>query len=481
MDTILIMTKAYDNRLVYYTRQVAEWIITTQSSENGRPFTVYVDGHLEKSKHFGYQELANQNEIFKNHIKFWTPRLLYKQPEMFHLIILLGGDGTVLFTSWLFQTYVPPIISFHLGSLSFLTPYPFEEYQQSLSNIFNSTDNQQLAPFISLRMRLSCTIYRAVHKTDGAATRQAKQCAITGAVWTRRAKSDGKDMRGEWQLIETEWMKDHGHQVDPRIKEEESNNDDDNTHLIDCCTTTPCETFQVLNELVVDRGPSSYMATLELFADDQHLCTVQADGLVVSTPTGSTAYSLSAGGSLCHPCVPAILITPICAHTLNFRPMLLPHTCIIRVVVRATARSTAYCSFDGKNRCELKRGDHMTVEFSRFAVPTITRKETNFDWFESLQKCLMWSQRAEQKPFVLVESNNQKKRSKPENGTSSTSGQSTPSEKVLVCTDENENLKKQKLNRTQEEKEREEQEGFDLVPWTREEMESEILSLNEQQ
>ena len=89
MDTILIMTKAYDNQLVYYTRQVAEWIVTTQSSQNGRPFTVYVDGHLEKSKHFGYQALVDQNDVFKDHIKFWTPRLLYKKPETFHLIILV--------------------------------------------------------------------------------------------------------------------------------------------------------------------------------------------------------------------------------------------------------------------------------------------------------------------------------------------------------------------------------------------------------
>ena len=209
----------------------------------------------------------------------------------FYIYIKLGGDGTVLFTSWLFQTFVPPIISFHLGSLSFLTPYPFEEYQKSLSNIFNSTNNQQLAPFISLRMRLSCTIYRAINEADNETTRQAKQCAITGAIWTRRAKSDGKDMRGKWQLMETEWMKDHGHLLDPRVKEEQ--NDDDDTRPIDCCTTTPCETFQVLNELVVDRGPSPYMATLELFADEQHLCTVEADGLVISTPTGSTAYSVN--------------------------------------------------------------------------------------------------------------------------------------------------------------------------------------------
>ena len=83
----------------------------------------------------------------------------------------------------------------------------------------------------------------------------------------------------------------------------------------------PTESFHILNDLVVDRGPSAFMSQLELFVDDQHLTTVQADGLVISTPTGSTAYSLSAGGSIVHPEVPSILVTPICPHTLSFRPV----------------------------------------------------------------------------------------------------------------------------------------------------------------
>lgn len=70
---------------------------------------------------------------------------------------------------------------------------------------------------------------------------------------------------------------------------------------------------------MVDRGPSPYVSLLELFGDEHHMTTVQADGLAVSTPTGSTAYSLSAGGSLVHPEIPALLLTPICPHTLSFR------------------------------------------------------------------------------------------------------------------------------------------------------------------
>ncbi|KAI8148414.1 ATP-NAD kinase-like domain-containing protein [Fennellomyces sp. T-0311] len=464
MDTILIMTKARDNCLVAYTREVAQYIITTQRSAKGDPFTVYVDAHLETSKHFGYQELA-KDPVYANHLKFWTPALCYKSPEMFHLIVVLGGDGTVLFTSWLFQTIVPPIIPFHLGSLSFLTPFPFSEYQTALHNLFSGK-----GPGITLRMRLSCTIYRSCEDPGNTRVRQARQCAVTGAIWTRKAKTAGKDKRCQWQLMETEWMKDHinGH---PQFPSGDASHDKQ-THDIPCYTTVPCETFEVLNELVVDRGPSPYMATLELFGDEQHLTTVEADGLVISTPTGSTAYSLSAGGSLCHPCVPAILISPICAHTLNFRPMLLPYTTTVRVVVRSSARTSAYCSFDGKYRVELTRGDHVSITFSRYAMPTLSRKDTNYDWFTSLQQCLMWNQRVPQKPFVVVESHKKRKKARTEPASPGSSSDS--SESVFACVNDGDDSKKD-AQQDQDDDEDTEQ-GFDLVPWTKEELEREMLS-----
>ncbi|KAJ3034918.1 hypothetical protein HDV00_004528 [Rhizophlyctis rosea] len=135
------------------------------------------------------------------------------------------------------------------------------------------------------------------------------------------------------------------------------------------------ETFQILNDMVVDRGPSAYMSQLELFVDDRHLTTVQADGLVLSTPTGSTAYSLSAGGSLVHPEVPSFLVTPICPHTLSFRPMLLPDSIELKIQVPADSRNTAWASFDGRHRIELKQGDYITVGLSRWPMPTVCEKD----------------------------------------------------------------------------------------------------------
>ncbi|KAJ3400119.1 hypothetical protein HDV05_001329, partial [Chytridiales sp. JEL 0842] len=157
------------------------------------------------------------------------------------------------------------------------------------------------------------------------------------------------------------------------------------------------QTFHVLNELVVDRGPSPYMSQLDLLIDDTHLTTTQADGLVVATPTGSTAYSLSAGGSMVHPLVPAILVTPICPHTLSFRPLLLPDSIELKILIPPHSRTaTAWASFDGRNRTELKQGEYVVVSMSMFPVGTVCKEGQSQDWVESLRRCLNWGGRSVQ-------------------------------------------------------------------------------------
>lgn len=119
------------------------------------------------------------------------------------------------------------------------------------------------------------------------------------------------------------------------------------------------------------------MSSTELYGDDMHLTSIEADGVCIATPTGSTAYNLAAGGSLCHPEIPAMLVgttslpgvsktyifangcfcqvSPICAHSLTFRPLILPDSMVLRVGVPYDARSTAWVSFDGRQRIELHR------------------------------------------------------------------------------------------------------------------------------
>ena len=116
--------------------------------------------------------------------------------------------------------------------------------------------------------------------------------------------------------------------------------------------------------------------------------------------TGSTAYSLSAGGSMVHPSVPAMLLTPICPHSLSFRPLLFHDSATLKVAVPPTSRSTAYVSLDGKNRVELFPGDAVFVKVSSHPVPVICNTNENEDWFKSVMGNLNWNQRRAQKPFA---------------------------------------------------------------------------------
>lgn len=158
------------------------------------------------------------------------------------------------------------------------------------------------------------------------------------------------------------------------------------------------ETYSILNDVVVDRGPNPTITTTELYGDYRFLTAVEADGVVISTPSGSTAYSLSAGGSLVHPDIPAMLISPICPHTLSFRPLVVPDSLVVRVGVPYDARASAWCSFDGKSRIELRRGDILTVSASRYPFPKVHAGDPN-NWFSRLSHTLHWNERSRQKPL----------------------------------------------------------------------------------
>lgn len=142
------------------------------------------------------------------------------------------------------------------------------------------------------------------------------------------------------------------------------------------------------------------MSSIEIFGDDEHFTSVQADGVCVATPTGSTAYNLAAGGSLCHPENPVILVSAICAHTLSFRPIILPDTIVLRIGVPYDARTSSWASFDGRERVELCRGDYVTISASRYpfanVMPHGRRSE---DWINSISGKLGWNTRQRQKSY----------------------------------------------------------------------------------
>jgi NAD+ kinase len=154
----------------------------------------------------------------------------------------------------------------------------------------------------------------------------------------------------------------------------------------------------VLNEVVVDRGYSPYLSNLECYCDNVPITNIQADGIIISSTTGSTAYSLSAGGSMVHPQMPAILFTPICPHSLSFRPLIFPDSVELKIQVPDDSRSTAWASFDGREQTELHRGDYLIIRVSKWPFVWIRESDGVGDWFKSLADCLHWNDRRKQKP-----------------------------------------------------------------------------------
>jgi NAD+ kinase len=121
--------------------------------------------------------------------------------------------------------------------------------------------------------------------------------------------------------------------------------------------------------------------------DGKLTTTVQADGLIVATPSGSSAYSLSAGGPLVAPSLCAILVTPICPHSLSFRPLMLPDCSKIRIRLPYNARATAWASFDGRGQTELQPGDFVEVRQQKCSIPRPEIKTTlNIDVIENKEQ-----------------------------------------------------------------------------------------------
>jgi NAD+ kinase len=147
----------------------------------------------------------------------------------------------------------------------------------------------------------------------------------------------------------------------------------------------------VLNECLVDRGASPAMVTLQVSADRHHITTVQADGLIISTPSGSTAYSMSAGGPMVAPSVAGTLITPIAPHSLSFRPLVVPESSEIVVQIPKHARSHARASFDGRHTMRLQRGSAIRCTTSKCALPMVSLGYLDRDWYEGISTKLRWN------------------------------------------------------------------------------------------
>lgn len=232
VKSVFILTKIYDQDLIPKTRQLASWLL---SKDRDVAFTVYIQDKLKTNKKFDVSGLID--ELAKEHaaegqqtedearstisqrIRYWDEPMCRTKPHMFDFVITLGGDGTVLYASWLFQRIVPPVLSFALGSLGFLTKFDFEEHEAILSGALKH------GVTVSLRLRFEGTIMRSQRKLirDGSSTTTSSE-----EEDEEEAQRRGRDL------------------VEELIGEER---EDAHTHR-------PDGTYEILNEIVVDRGPN---------------------------------------------------------------------------------------------------------------------------------------------------------------------------------------------------------------------------------
>ena len=240
-----------------------------------------------------------QAGVPRNDLRLQDPRL----------IIVLGGDGTLLSAARSFAGTGIPILSVNLGSLGFLTEIPLAQLYTTLEQWCNGIAD------IDLRFMMHCELFR-----DGAPIR-------------------------EWDA---------------------------------------------LNDVVVAKGTIARMADYTVHIDQQFVATFRADGIICSTPTGSTAYNLAANGPILMSSVDAMVITPICPHLLTIRPIVVPSQSMVSIQIEGVPNQT-YLTVDGQEAVEVMVGDQVHCGRSKFSVPLIRIKPNAL--FDVLRSKLKWGVR----------------------------------------------------------------------------------------
>ena len=225
------------------------------------------------------------------------------------LVIVLGGDGTLLHAARVFAPSNTPILSVNLGSLGFLTEIPLSDLYMTLENWCNGVAD------IDVRTMMHATLLR-----------------------------DGKAIR-EWDA---------------------------------------------LNDVVVAKGTIARMADYTVLIDEQLVATFRADGVIVSTPTGSTAYNLAANGPIVMPAVSCMVVTPICPHLLTIRPMVMPGESSIAIKVEGVP-SQIVLTVDGQEAVDLQLGDRVECRRATSCVRLLRLRPNGL--FSVLRSKLKWGVR----------------------------------------------------------------------------------------
>jgi NAD+ kinase len=226
------------------------------------------------------------------------------------LVIVLGGDGTLLSAARATAPVDVPLLGVNLGSLGFLTEVP----PQSLYTMLDAIAQGKAQ--VEHRALMECTLLR------------------------------GDEVRGS---------------------------------------------YLVFNDAVVNKTTLARLNTYDLYIDGVFVSSYRADGMIVATPTGSTAYSLSAGGPVLMPTVKALVVTPVAPHSLTHRPLVVPDSTVIEILLRSE-EEVAYLSLDGQPGLDLRDGDRVRCRRSQH---TVNLFRTGSDFFQVLRTKLKWGERQE--------------------------------------------------------------------------------------
>lgn len=147
---------------------------------------------------------------------------------------------------------------------------------------------------------------------------------------------------------------------------------------------------EVLNDVVINKGALARIADHDCFVDGEYVTTYKADGIIVATPTGSTAYALSAGGPIVHPSVDGVIIAPICSHALTQRAIVVPGDRVIRISLKSES-ADVYLTIDGQTGVALETGDELEVQRSPNRVLLV--RNPSVGYFGILRQKLHWGER----------------------------------------------------------------------------------------
>jgi NAD+ kinase len=284
MKKIAIFAKVHDPRCQDVAIELIKWL-------EARGLVPLVESHL--SRHLSCQGGAEHIDI----------------PEHADLVVVLGGDGTLISVARLVGDREVPILGVNLGSLGFLTEVTLDELYPALESCLSGDYR------VSERMMLRAAVER-----------------------------DGREI----------------------------------------------ESHQVLNDVVINKGALARIVDLETTVDESWLTTFKSDGLIISTPTGSTGYSLAAGGPIVHPALDCLVITPICPHTLTNRPIVVDAGASITVTLKSD-KEDVFLTLDGQVGMELKGGDIIRVGRAERRTRLVMSRSK--DYFEVLRTKLKWGER----------------------------------------------------------------------------------------